>query len=179
MEYSKLSVLVIICMISINPNVSGQKNTHYKKHSVEKMRTENIEEFNNIESLLESRRFVYIFDESKSYYPRVFINRITSKPPYILVIDSLYALFYLNNPYIIKEGNIVNWRLKKDYKRLHFFLEFKVIGPSPFWDLELYFSIDANGDCNVKLDCLDSEEIRVEIPSAGKIVKIENKQNSR
>jgi len=170
--------LLVLGLISITNTLYSQDQKSVKRELSEEREKEITSNFERLGTLIESKKFMYILDDTKlSLIDYGWVKRWMPKPPYVMQIDSSYAILYLNTPtddFHISEGSIEGWNLKKDLKKLSFYLTFKIIGPSPLWDLDFYLIIESDNSAYTRVKSGGSDDSYIVFPKYGKIVKIDS-----
>lgn len=174
-QYLSISLLAF-SLISFSHRVYSQNQNLTRKELSEKRKTENILNFERLGTLIESKKFMCILDDTK-FKDDAWVRRCMPRPPYLMMIDSSYAFLYLNPPsdnYRISEGSIGGWNLKKDLKKLCFYLTFKIIGPSTLWDLDFYIIIKADDSAYARVKSGGSENFYNVFPHYMRIARIDS-----
>jgi hypothetical protein len=139
--------LLILGLLWI-PNIVNSQNLKLsRKELKEASKAEKVNKYKELSTLLESRRFVFEAD-SKSQ-ANDYLGRISADRNYVRV-DSLTAFIqfekWIGNskvPVQTWEGNIVNWELVKNDKKLYYNLQFKISTVIENYYLFIYYDSTA------------------------------------
>jgi hypothetical protein len=156
-------------------NVNSQDHKLSRKDGLEKRRIEYISNLERLDSLIESKKFIFMRDDEK--YRREYKEVGFKLSPYVMMIDSSDAVVNLGssiNHMHIETGSIDKWKLKKNYKRLRLDLDFTIKGPTRFWDIDIYITADANNSAIAWLKYHRTEDSDMRYFIYGRIVKIDS-----